>query len=225
MYSVKIEVPIRAAHRLLNYEGKCRNLHGEGYTIIVEFEAESVDNKGMLIDFGTAKKKIKSFLDEYVDHTTILSYKDFEAINSLSRFKNIKLCLLGRGNLISYERNVSNEVLSLIDLGTIETSPTLVLHNEEIRVAPSIEISSTTSLHDFLTSRFSQPLLKNVLKYHFPIEEGDLIKETNPTAENMAKIFYNIFYSGLGLSSIKRVGVVESYRDSIAYYSEEENHE
>jgi hypothetical protein len=42
----------------------------------------------------------------------------------------------------------------------------------------------------------------------------------NPTAENMARRLYEVVKSQY--PDVKRVGIVESFKDSIAYYEEEQ---
>lgn len=72
MYKISIRVPFRAGHRLVEpYEGKCNNVHGEGYTAIVEFESQRLDDKGMVFDFGKVKKQVKDWIDVNWDHSYI----------------------------------------------------------------------------------------------------------------------------------------------------------
>ena len=75
-----------AAHRLSNYAGKCRNLHGHTYLLEITLEGKSLNNSGMLLDFGVLKKTVNGILDNFFDHKTILMKDDlinkklFEAI-------------------------------------------------------------------------------------------------------------------------------------------------
>jgi 6-pyruvoyltetrahydropterin/6-carboxytetrahydropterin synthase len=76
-YKIKIEINFRAGHRLLPpYEGKCNNVHGEGYTAIIEFYNDYLDDNGMVLDFGEIKKNIKKFIDENWDHSYMHHEKD-----------------------------------------------------------------------------------------------------------------------------------------------------
>ncbi len=43
---------ISSAHRIKNYNGKCRNLHGHNYFVIVEIDSENLDENGFVIDFA-----------------------------------------------------------------------------------------------------------------------------------------------------------------------------
>jgi len=132
MYKIIIEIPFRAGHRLLPpYKGKCNNVHGEGYTAIIEFTSDKLDENGMVLDFGKIKKQVKEWIDENWDHTYICHYKD---------------------------------------------SIAQILMNEHMRV---------------------------------------FTMDNNPTAENMAKY---LFTKMEAIGNVTKVGIVESFRDSIAWY-------
>lgn len=60
------------AHRLLHYEGKCSNLHGHNALVQIVLSKDQLDHRGILIDFEEIKIKIQKFLDENLDHQTIL---------------------------------------------------------------------------------------------------------------------------------------------------------
>ena len=141
MYKITIEVQFRAAHRLLEpYKGKCNNLHGEGYTAIIELVSTKLDENGMVVDFGKAKKNIKEWINENWDHAYICKdiYKD--------------------------------------DIGFI---------------------------------------CKDKGFRYFELRK-------NPTAENMAEHLFYTIKSRIALpdSKVSKVGIVESFRDSIGWYQE-----
>jgi 6-pyruvoyltetrahydropterin/6-carboxytetrahydropterin synthase len=75
-YRVIKQFTFEAAHRLYeNYQGKCTNNHGHSWQVALHLEADELDNKGMVIDF-TEMKKLKEWIDNELDHTTILSSAD-----------------------------------------------------------------------------------------------------------------------------------------------------
>lgn len=76
MYRVTREIEFCYGHRLLNYSGKCRHLHGHNGRAVVALEAESLDERGMLVDFGEIKQKVQLWIDENLDHTMILCRED-----------------------------------------------------------------------------------------------------------------------------------------------------
>jgi 6-pyruvoyltetrahydropterin/6-carboxytetrahydropterin synthase len=62
-----------ASHRLLGYEGSCRNLHGHFWGVLIELESKrNFDQCGMLLDYRTIKNYIKSTFD----HRAILNEND-----------------------------------------------------------------------------------------------------------------------------------------------------
>ena len=76
MYRVTREIHFCYGHRLLDYEGKCRHLHGHNGMAVITLEAPSLDPKGMLVDFGEIKQKVQHWIDETLDHTMILCRRD-----------------------------------------------------------------------------------------------------------------------------------------------------
>jgi 6-pyruvoyltetrahydropterin/6-carboxytetrahydropterin synthase len=80
MYSVKKEFSFDAAHRLLDYDGLCKNIHGHTYHYIIEVSGGLID--GMVLDFH-AFKKLKDKIDVLWDHAILLNSKDKRFIKSL----------------------------------------------------------------------------------------------------------------------------------------------
>ena len=58
MFRVTKEVHFCYGHRLLNYAGKCRNLHGHNGKAVITVETESLDALGMVVDFTEIKRVI-----------------------------------------------------------------------------------------------------------------------------------------------------------------------
>jgi len=76
MYRVTREIAFCYGHRLLNYEGKCRHLHGHNGRAVIALQAQALDDRGMLVDFGEIKRKIQRWIDENLDHRMILHRDD-----------------------------------------------------------------------------------------------------------------------------------------------------
>ena len=76
------KVEIDSSHYLRNYDGKCADLHGHRWVVEVTVESvtedaiDSLDNTGILLDFGV----IKSLINEY-DHKNLNDMPEFEDIN------------------------------------------------------------------------------------------------------------------------------------------------
>ena len=75
-HGVKKVIEFCYGHRLLNYEGKCRNLHGHNGQLEIEMNAPALDALGMVIDFGDIKDIAKGWVDEHLDHKMLLHRED-----------------------------------------------------------------------------------------------------------------------------------------------------
>lgn len=68
MYTVTKRLEISAAHQLaLNYDSKCKNLHGHNWIIYVTCQRSELDANGMVVDF----KHIKNLVQDALDHQYI----------------------------------------------------------------------------------------------------------------------------------------------------------
>ena len=67
MFRLKVIDYFSAAHNLINYKGKCEELHGHNWKIEIIVEGKKLDKAGMLIDFKILKKFLKEIL-EVLDH-------------------------------------------------------------------------------------------------------------------------------------------------------------
>ncbi len=76
MYQITKTIEFCYGHRLLDYEGPCRNLHGHNGKAEIEFQAPGLDSKGMVFDFREIKRVIKQWIDDHLDHVMILCKDD-----------------------------------------------------------------------------------------------------------------------------------------------------
>lgn len=65
-----------AAHRIPWHEGKCKNIHGHSYKMIVELEG-AMNERGIVMDFKDLKEIVQPYI-QLIDHTTIISVWDKE---------------------------------------------------------------------------------------------------------------------------------------------------
>ena len=82
MYAVTRRIEFCYGHRLLNYDGKCRYLHGHNGVAVVTAAAEHLDARGMVLDFADIKKDVSRWIDEELDHRMIL-HEDDPAVPAL----------------------------------------------------------------------------------------------------------------------------------------------
>ena len=76
MYRVTRQIDFCYGHRLLNYEGKCRYLHGHNGRAFIVIEAPQLDQRGMVMDFSDIKDVMKQWIDQNLDHRMILHRED-----------------------------------------------------------------------------------------------------------------------------------------------------
>lgn len=76
MFRVAREIEFCYGHRLLDYSGKCRHLHGHNGLAVIVLEGEDLDRRGMLVDFGEIKRHVQSWVDENLDHNMLLRRDD-----------------------------------------------------------------------------------------------------------------------------------------------------
>ncbi|HYW78077.1 MAG TPA: 6-carboxytetrahydropterin synthase [Thermoguttaceae bacterium] len=76
MFCVTRELDFCYGHRLLNYAGKCRHLHGHNARVLITIEANRLNEQGMVLDFGDIKRAVQGWIDENLDHKMILSRDD-----------------------------------------------------------------------------------------------------------------------------------------------------
>mgnify|MGYP006395967153 FL=1 len=55
-------------HTLHDYVGKCANLHGHNYQLSVIVESDTLNDQGMVMDFGDMKDIVKPIIDKQYDH-------------------------------------------------------------------------------------------------------------------------------------------------------------
>lgn len=76
VYHVTCQIDFCYGHRLLNYSGKCRHLHGHNGRAVISIGAEKLDQRGMVLDFTDIKREISTWIDEHLDHRMILNESD-----------------------------------------------------------------------------------------------------------------------------------------------------
>lgn len=76
MFRVIREIEFCYGHRLLNYEGKCRYLHGHNARALVVIEGTELNGRGMLLDFAEIKDRLQQWIEHHLDHRMILHRQD-----------------------------------------------------------------------------------------------------------------------------------------------------
>lgn len=76
MYRVTRQIDFCYGHRLLDYEGKCRFLHGHNGRAVITIQSETLDQRGMVLDFSDIKDVVSRWIDDNLDHRMILRHDD-----------------------------------------------------------------------------------------------------------------------------------------------------
>ena len=75
MYQLTTEHSFDSAHFLAGYDGKCGNLHGHRWRVLLTVQSETLredqQHKGRCVDFAELKKDLRTELDA-LDHVLII---------------------------------------------------------------------------------------------------------------------------------------------------------
>ena len=76
MFKVIKKMEFCYGHRLVGHPGLCKHLHGHNARVELEFESATLNAQGMVCDFLEIKSKIKTWIDQTLDHKMILHQSD-----------------------------------------------------------------------------------------------------------------------------------------------------
>jgi len=76
MYSVTKRIEFCYGHRLMDYEGVCQHPHGHNAVVEIHIDADQLDRRNMVADFGDIKRIVKGWIDRELDHKMILRKDD-----------------------------------------------------------------------------------------------------------------------------------------------------
>jgi len=83
MYKVCVRRHFDAAHGLRGYGGRCENLHGHRWEVVVCIESQGLDEVGLAFDFTALKRELDQVLDRF-DHHNLNETAPFDEINPSS---------------------------------------------------------------------------------------------------------------------------------------------
>jgi len=93
MYKISVEQHFDAAHFLRDYHGKCENLHGHRFKVVVTVEADELNEIGLAYDFTELKRQLVDILASF-DHTCLNDSPPFDKLNPSS--ENIAATIYNR---------------------------------------------------------------------------------------------------------------------------------
>ncbi|HDP80698.1 MAG TPA: 6-carboxytetrahydropterin synthase QueD [Spirochaetes bacterium] len=101
MYILTVEDSFSSAHQLRGYRGKCENIHGHNWKVVLSVQGEKLDDNGLLVDFHVLKSLLKQITAE-LDHKNLNEVPPFDKINpsseNIARYISEHTGRLLRGN-------------------------------------------------------------------------------------------------------------------------------
>jgi 6-pyruvoyltetrahydropterin/6-carboxytetrahydropterin synthase len=76
MFRVTREFEFCFGHRLMDYDGKCRQIHGHNGKVCVTLAGDNLNGLGMVMDFVEMKRVVGAWIDATLDHTLLLHQDD-----------------------------------------------------------------------------------------------------------------------------------------------------
>lgn len=83
MYEISVKQHFDAAHYLRGYGGKCEELHGHRFEVVVCVESRELNDIGIAFDFTELKKQLGEILKRF-DHVCLNDVAPFDSVNPSS---------------------------------------------------------------------------------------------------------------------------------------------
>lgn len=80
MWDITVNADFSAAHQLRNYGGKCEQLHGHNWEVQVVLRCDTLDHRGIAVDFREARQTARNVLDT-LDHRMLNELGAFQVDN------------------------------------------------------------------------------------------------------------------------------------------------
>lgn len=126
------EVGLSCCFRQWKAESHCRLLHGYSLAIRFEFEAQVLDARNWVVDFGSLKS-LKGWLEQTFDHTMIVAEDDpqREVLEALEKIGVAKVVIVPKSGCEAFAELIYNvAVIWLMDNGY---SPRVRLRSVEVK--------------------------------------------------------------------------------------------
>ncbi len=82
-YELTIKADFGAAHLLRHYKGKCERLHGHNWKLDIVLASATLNEDGMVMDFGDAKEIVSRVLEPF-DHYYLNEVPPFDTLSPTS---------------------------------------------------------------------------------------------------------------------------------------------
>ena len=123
MFQISVELNFDAAHALRGYRGKCEELHGHRFGVVVKIQATKLSDIGLAYDFADLKKHLGDILSKF-DHTYLNNVPPFDKINPSS--ENIATTIYD-----ALKAKLASEPVSLASVEVWESPQTCVVYSPD----------------------------------------------------------------------------------------------
>jgi len=123
-------------HRLPDHFGKCKNIHGHSYKMLVEFSGE-LDKNGMIIDYYDVEKIISPVIEK-LDHAFMVNKNDKVVLEFLEKMDSKRVVV----EFESTAENICKYLLNEISKTTLPKN----IKEIKVRVQETIEDYAEESL-------------------------------------------------------------------------------
>lgn len=96
-------------HRLPEHFGKCKNIHGHSYRMIIELEG-NLNDSGMIMDYYDLKKIVKPVIEE-LDHAFMVYEKDQDIVRFLESVKSKMITVRFQSTVENICRYILSELI------------------------------------------------------------------------------------------------------------------
>ena len=115
MFELTVESNFSSAHKLRDYEGDCKRLHGHTFKVHLTICGNSLNHQGLLYDFKDMKKYLKSILDE-LDHNFLNDMDYFTKHNPTS--ENIAVYIFEKSSVFFGDDNIKVKSVTVFESPT-----------------------------------------------------------------------------------------------------------
>ena len=142
MFTLKSEIQFDMAHYLSGYVGKCKNIHGHRYRLVVKVSSQTLHEsgqlRGMVDDFSEVKAVLKEVHDLF-DHKLVIEENEegkrvVEKLNESGKVFEI-LFVPYRPTAEEMSRNIFNEIkkrgVRVTEVELFETPTNSCIYTEE----------------------------------------------------------------------------------------------
>lgn len=179
-----------SAHRVLNEKMKCFNIHGHTYRYEITFAFDDMQDIGYAIDFKEIKRIGGQWIDDNLDHGTILNHQDFELFKAC-KFTKSKMWIMTLNGAHEYcnptVENIAREIFLAMHI-LFRHVKGLLIHEVKLWETPNCYTTCTReSIPTKQWATFEQWRFDEINKYR--LDKGQLEyddRKTKPSDGDVA---------------------------------------